>query len=38
LAFGIEVLNNKFDPLGVNLTGWSQLINSEIENYGEVFE
>ncbi|NBU33705.1 hypothetical protein EB118_05325 [bacterium] len=35
---GIEMLNNKFDPLGVDLDGWSESMGYSMENqeYDEV--
>lgn len=35
---GVELLNNKFDPLGARLDGWSENINDTIDDYDEVFE
>lgn len=35
---GVELLNNKFDPLGARLDGWSESINDNIDDYDEVFE
>jgi len=35
---GLEFLNNRYDPLGVNLDGWSEQINENIEDYDEIFE
>lgn len=35
---GIELLNNKFDPIGARLDGWSESINDNIDDYDEVFE
>ena len=35
---GAELLNNKFDPLGARLDGWSESINDNIDDYDEVFE
>ena len=35
---GVEMLNNKFDPLGVDLDGWSEAMGYSMENqeYDEV--
>jgi len=35
---GIEMMNNKFDPLGVDLDGWSEAMGYSLENqdYDEV--
>lgn len=38
LVTGVEILNNKFDPLGARLDGWSESINDQIDDYDEVFE
>lgn len=35
---GLEFLNNKFDPAGIHLDGWSESINENIYDYDEVFE
>lgn len=35
---GMEFLNNRFDPFGVKLDGWSEQINENIEDYDEIFE
>jgi hypothetical protein len=35
---GIELLNNKFDPLNVKLDGWSDSISERLSDYDEVFE
>ncbi len=29
---GIEFLNNRFDPMGIDLDGWSQSLNYSLEN------
>jgi len=34
----IEFLNNKFDPLDLKLTGWSESIHENIVDYDDVFE
>ena len=34
---GIEFLNGKFDPFGVQLDDWSGSVNDEIETYDDVF-
>mgnify|MGYP001019962338 CR=1 FL=1 len=34
---GIEFLNNKFDPFDVNLDGWGEGINENVDDYDEVF-
>jgi hypothetical protein len=35
---GMEFLNNRYDPLGLALDGWSEKINEDIEDYDEIFE
>ena len=35
---GMEFLNNRYDPIGVNLDGWSEQINENLEDYDEIFE
>ena len=34
---GIEFLNNRFDPFDVNLDGWGETVNENINDYDEVF-
>lgn len=34
----IETANNKYDPLSVDLNGWSESVHANIEDYDEVFE
>jgi hypothetical protein len=34
---GIEFLNNRFDPFDVNLDGWSEQVNENINDYDDVF-
>jgi Family of unknown function (DUF5767) len=38
LVTGIEMLNDRFDPVGARLKGWSESINENIDEYDEVFE
>lgn len=38
IVTGAELLNNKFDPVGARLDGWSESINDNIDDYDEVFE
>ena len=33
----IEFLNGKFDPLDINLDGWGETLNENIEDYDDVF-
>ncbi len=35
---GMEFLNNRFDPFGIHLDGWSEQVNENIEDYDEIFE
>ena len=35
---GIEILNNKFDPVGAKLNGWSNSIVEDIGSYEGIFE
>lgn len=35
---GLEFLNNRYDPLGLSLDGWSEQVNENIEDYDEIFE
>lgn len=35
---GVEWLNNKFDPLDLELDGWSESVHENIEDYDEIFE
>lgn len=34
---GIEFLNNKFDPFDINLDGWTEQVNENIDDYDEIF-
>jgi hypothetical protein len=34
---GVEFLNNKFDPFDVNLDGWGETVNENINDYDDVF-
>lgn len=40
LAFvsGLEFMNDRFDPFDVHLTGWSETVNDDIEDFDEIFE
>lgn len=38
VTHGMEILNNRYDPLGVQLDGWSEQVNENIEDYDEIFE
>lgn len=35
---GAEMLNNKFDPFGWQLDGWSESVHENLDNYDEIFE
>jgi len=35
---GIEFLNTRFDPFDVKLSGWSESVHENINDYSEVFE
>lgn len=35
---GIELLNDKFDPIGAKLTGWSDKVYEDLDDYDEIFE
>lgn len=35
---GAEMLNNRFDPFGWQLDGWSESVHENIEDFDEVFE
>ena len=34
---GIEFMNNRFDPVGANLDGWSENVHDNIDSYDDVF-
>jgi hypothetical protein len=36
-VYGLEMLNEKYDPFSVKLKGWSEQMNSEQDNYYDVF-
>lgn len=38
VTHGMEILNSRYDPLGVQLDGWSEQVNENIEDYDEIFE
>lgn len=35
--YGVEILNEKYDPFSLKLTGWAEQINGDINNINEVF-
>lgn len=36
-VYGIEMLNDKYNPFDVKLKGWSEQMNSDVGNYYDVF-
>ena len=37
-ASGVEYLNDKFDPFDIKLSGWSEKVHDDIDDYDEIFE
>jgi len=35
---GVEFLNNRFDPFNIQLDGWSESVNNDLDDYDETFE
>ena len=35
---GLEFLNGRFDPFNVQLDGWSESVNENLNDYDEIFE
>ena len=35
---GAEYLNNKFNPLDIELDGWSESVHENVEDFDEIFE
>tara|TARA_A100001015_G_scaffold258696_1_gene302116 strand:+ start:2618 stop:3883 length:1266 start_codon:yes stop_codon:yes gene_type:complete len=35
---GLEFLNNRFDPFSVQLDGWGESVNENLNDYDEIFE
>ena len=35
--YGIEMLNDRYDPFSLKLKGWSEQMNADIDNYYDVF-
>lgn len=35
--YGIEMMNDKYDPFSLKLTGWSESINRDINSYYDIF-
>lgn len=38
IVTGTELLNNRFDPIGARLEGWSESVNDSIDDYDDIFE
>jgi hypothetical protein len=38
LVTGMEMMNNKFDPFGWQLDGWSESVHENVDDFDEVFE
>jgi hypothetical protein len=38
LVTGVEFLNTKFDPLDVQLEGWSESVHENLDDYDDIFE
>lgn len=38
LVSGLEMMNDKYDPFDVQLKGWSESVNENIEGYDDIFE
>ena len=34
---GIEFLNNRFDPFDINLDGWGEQLNENVNDYDDIF-
>jgi hypothetical protein len=37
-VYGLEIANNKYDPIGAKLDGWSESVMDNIDDYTTVFE
>ena len=37
-VLGIEKLNHRFDPIGAELDGWSEVMHEELDGYDDIFE
>ncbi len=35
---GLEFLNNRFDPFSIQLDGWGESVNENLNDYDEIFE
>ena len=38
IVTAIEFLNNKFDPFDLELNGWSESVNENVDDYDDIFE
>jgi len=37
-VYGLEIANNKYDPIGAKLDGWSESVMDNIDDYTTIFE
>ena len=37
LIYGIEMLNDRYNPFDIKLKGWSEQMNADVNNYYDVF-
>ena len=37
LIYGVEMLNEKYNPFDIKLKGWSEQMNADVNNYYDVF-
>ena len=37
-AYGLEFMNDKFDPFDIKLSGWSEHMSIEVDSYDDVLE
>lgn len=37
-VYGLEIANNKYDPIGAKLDGWSESVMDNIDDYTVIFE
>lgn len=37
LVYGIEMMNENYDPFGLKLKGWAEQMNADIDNYYDIF-
>ena len=38
IVTAVEFLNNKFDPFDLELNGWSESVNENVDDYDDIFE